>query len=150
MYCRPVAWNIFLWRDFSCYTDYKSDCIVCNWFRNIWPRLLEVVCMAFNKELPCEYISCSVEWVDLLEMKVVVQLKGWMGLDSLESHWLKRSAGLDFTKSIQCHAIFHVKFCNALLGSLMKGAHGLILLGLRVSHKVPSARSWNMPSRQDL
>ena len=32
--------------------------------------------MDSGDELPCEYISCSFEWVDSLAVKVVGQLKG--------------------------------------------------------------------------
>ena len=50
----------------------------------------------------------------------------------------------------KCHAIFHVKSCNSLLGSVVKGTDRLILLGLRVSDKVPLARPWSGYSRLDL
>ena len=40
--------------------------------------------MDFGKELPCKYIAHSFEWADSLEVKVAGQLKGWIGLDSLE------------------------------------------------------------------
>ena len=66
-----------------------------------------------------------------------------MGLDSLESHRLKWPSGLGFAKFRQCHALFQEKYCNSLLGLLLKGTDRLILLGLRVSHKVPLARSWS-------
>ena len=54
--------------------------------------------MDFGKELPCEYISCSFEGLDSLEVKVGVHLKGRMSLDSLESHQLEQTSGLDFAK----------------------------------------------------
>ena len=54
--------------------------------------------MDFGKELPWEYISCIFEWLDSLEVKVVVHLKGRMSLDSLESHQLEQPPGLDFAK----------------------------------------------------
>ena len=73
----------------------------------------------------------------------VGQLRGRIGLDSFESHWLKRPSGLDSVEFRLCHAIFHVKYCNALWGSLEKGTNELILHGLRVSHKGPLARSWS-------
>ena len=57
------------------------DCIGCNWFQNIWSQFLEVSWMGFGKELPREYMVCSFEWADSLEVKVVGKLKGWMGLD---------------------------------------------------------------------
>ena len=31
--------------------------------------------MDFSKELPCEYIPCSYEWADSLEVKMVDQMK---------------------------------------------------------------------------
>ena len=53
----------------------------------------------------CEYISC---------IKMIGQLKGHMGLDSLECYRLKRLSSLDFAQFRKCHAIFHEKFCNSL------------------------------------
>ena len=64
-------------------------------------------------------------------------------LNSLDSHRLKRLSGLDFAKSRQCKAIFHVKYCNSLLVSLVKDPDRLKLLRLPVSHKVLLARSWS-------
>ena len=141
LHCRPFHWNIFLWRYVFTFTICKMDCIGCNWFRNICPPLVEVVWVDFGKEMPYAYISCSFEWADALKFEMVVQPKRGKGLDSLESRQLKRRSGLDFAKFKQCHVIFQMKYCNSLLGSLVKGANSLILLGLRVSHKVPLARS---------
>ena len=61
--------------------------------------------MDFGKNLPCKYISCNFEWADLLEIKVIRELKGAMGLDSLESHQSKQPFGLDFfqVQTIPCH-----------------------------------------------
>ena len=83
--------------------------------------------MDFNKELLCKYISCSFELADSLQVKLVRQLKGRMRIDSVESHRLKRSSGSGFAKFRHCHAMFQVKLCNSLLGSLMKGAINKIL-----------------------
>ena len=47
------------------------SCIGCNWFPNLWPQILRVVGMDFAKELPWEYILCSLKWVDTLKVKVV-------------------------------------------------------------------------------
>ena len=72
---------------------------------------------------------------------MVCHLNGRMGLDSLESHQLKRLSGLDFSKLRQCHAIFQVKYWNSWLSSLGRGADRLIFLGLWVSPNVPLAKS---------
>ena len=40
--------------------------------------------------------------------------------------------------------------CNSLVGSLLKGADGLIFFGLRVSHKVPLPKSWSGCGRLNL
>ena len=87
------------------------DHIGCNWFRNIWSQFPEMVWMNFGNELPCEYISCSFEWADSLEVRVVGQLKRRI---SLESHRLKRSCGLELAKFRQSQAVSQV------LGSLVK------------------------------
>ena len=118
-------------RSFS-FTDCKMAFIGCNLFRNIYHQFPEMVRSDFGNELCCEYISRSFEWVDSLKVNVVGQLKGRSGLDSLESHRLKRPSGLDFAKFWQCRAIFQVEYCNSVLGSLMKGVEMSILLGLRV------------------
>ena len=72
-------------RDFS-FIDCEMDSIACNSFQNIWPKFLEVVWVDFGVELPYEYLSCSFEWGESLEIKVEGQLKGTMGLDSLHSN----------------------------------------------------------------
>ena len=82
--------------------------------------------MDFGKELLCKYISCSYEWADWLNVKLVGQLKGRMGLDSPESHRFQRSSGLDFEKFRKCHTIFQMKRCNSLLGSFMKDVDRLL------------------------
>ena len=103
-----------------------------------------------GNELPYEYITCSFDWADSLEVKVVGQLKGRLRLDSLEYHLLKRPTGLDFAKLRQCNAIFQVKYCNSLLSSLVRGSHRLTWLGLRAHTRSPLARSWNGRGRLDL
>ena len=67
-------------------------------------------------------------------------LKG-MGLDVLESHRLKRPSGTDF-ELWKYHAIFQVNIVT--LGK------ALLLLGLRVSHKMPAANFWSWRGRLDL
>ena len=127
------------------------DCIGCNWFRNTWPQFLEVVWMGFDKGLSWEYISYCFEWADPLQVNVIGQLKGRTGLESLESHRLKRPSALDFVKFRQCQAVFQVKDSNSLKGALVKGAVRLTLPGLRVSpNKVPLARSWSGTDSLDL
>ena len=74
---------------------------------------------------------------------------GRMGLDSLESHRLKRPPSLDFANIRQYHAIYQVKHFNSLLGSLAKDSDRLVLLGLRMSQKVPQTRTCWMCGRLD-
>ena len=82
--------------------------------------------------------------------------EGANGVRITQSHWSKRRSSLDFAKYWQCHAIFSIlggvypKHCNSLLSSFVNGADKLILFTLRVSHKVPLARSWSGYSRLDL
>ena len=87
--------------------------------------------------------SCSFEWADSIEVKVVYRsVEGANGTDSLGSHRLKRPSGLDFSKFGQCQAIFRLKYCNSMLGFHVKGIDRMKLLKLRVSHNVPLAISW--------
>ena len=72
----------------------------CNWHGSIWPRFLEVVWLDFRMKLPWKYISNSFQWADSLEVKVVGHLRWRMGLDSLDSHRLKRPSGLDSARHI--------------------------------------------------
>ena len=65
---------------------------------------------------------------------------GPIGLDSFESHRLKRPYGVNFANSRQCHFLFQVKYCNSLLGYLVKGTERFTLLKLRTSQKAPLAR----------
>ena len=104
--------ELFSLQIYFSFTDCTMEYIICNWLRNIRPHLFEVVWTDFGKELPCEYISCCLEWADSLKVKVISQLKGWMGLDSNKSHRSKRPYGLDFAKFRQCHAICQVECCN--------------------------------------
>ena len=60
--------------------------------------------MDFGKILPCEYITSNVESADSLEVKPVGHRR--MGLESLESHRLKRPSCMDFAKYRQCRATF--------------------------------------------
>ena len=129
------------------------DCTDCNWFRNISPKFLEVVWMDFGKEFPANTLQLWSRFIcaDSLEVKVVGQLKGRMGLDSLDSHPLKRHSSFDFANFAfkQYHTTFLVKYCNLFFGHLVKSTDRLILLGLRLSHKAPFARSWSWGGRLD-
>ena len=116
--------ELFSFQIYFSFTGCTMEYIVYNWLRNIRPHLFEVVWTDFGMELPCEYISCCLEWSDSLKVKVISQLKGWMGLDSNKSHRSKRPSGLDFAKFRQCHAIFQVKCCNTLLGSVVLAPRG--------------------------
>ena len=139
IHCQPIYWNIFsLERDF-CFSYCKMDCIGCNWFETYGPGFCK-----WTEWVPLR--NCPVNtfmqlWMSRsLQVKVVDQLMGWTGIDSVESHRLKRPSGLEFVKFRQCRAIFTVKYCHSLLDSLVKGADRLILLWLWVSYKVSLAR----------
>ena len=113
------------------------DCIGCIWFPNIWTQFLEFVWMDFGKELPCRSSFMQL-WMSRFSRG-----QGGGPAEGADGVRFIRITSVEttFCSSFCNIAMFHEKYYNSLLGSLVKSADKLILLG--VSHRVPSAWSWS-------
>ena len=119
--------KFFLWgKILVLLTSKYMDFIGCNWFRNIcpnfWKRSECISIRNFGKESPSEYISCSFEWADSLEVKV----KSAEGAN-----------GIRFTRVPSVETTFWAGFCK--VQTMLRNISG------EISQTYCWALSWRAP-----